>query len=303
MVADGSDNVMAVFEVAGMGPATIAALIYDGDNDQWVGAATVDELDEEAGHPRVSINHQGDAMVVWLQEDRVYSRRYQFSMEMWGSVEPVDDVDAGLLQPGLALSVDSQGNFTAVWSQEREAMTVPSIWSNRYIPGQGWNDAPGFVEGSALGFNPQLVTDRSDNMLLVWQQDVDVDTGNILTSRFDILDESWSMAELLEENGQPASSPQLTIDESGNAMAIWQQNRSGTFFDSNGNLLLNPPAIWVKRFNNIRTDESWEAPQPISVLGGTVDSPAITNNASGEITALWLHTLAGQSTIQSRRFD
>jgi len=298
LVADGSDNVMAVFEMAGMGPATIAALIYDGDNDQWVGAATVDELNEEAGHPRVSINHQGDAMVIWLQDDRVYSRRYQFSTEMWGSVEAIDDVGAGLLQPGLALSVDSRGNFTAVWSQEGEALSFSFIWSNRYIPGQGWIGADE-ITGSALGFNPQLVIDRDDNMLLVWRQDVNA--GNILSSRFDALDESWSMAELLEEGEQPASSPRLTIDESGNAMAIWQQNRSGTFFDNNGIFYIDPPSIWVKRFSH--THDSWEASQVISVLGGAVDSPAITHNASGEITALWMHTLEGQPTIQSRRFD
>lgn len=298
LVADGSGSVMAVFEMEGMGPTNIAVLIYDGDNDQWVGAATVDELNEEAGHPRVSINHQGDAMVIWLQGDRVYSRRYQFSTKMWGSVEAIDDVDADLLQPGLALSVDSRGNFTAVWSQERESLNFPSIWSNRYISGQGWTE-PSTIKGSAQGFNPQLVTDRDDNMILVWQQDLGA--GNILTSRFDSLDESWSMSQFLEEGEQAASQPQLTIDKSGNAMAIWQQDRSGTFFDNNGNIFLNPPSIWVKRFDNV--DALWSASQVISVLGGVVDRPAITHNASGEITALWMHSLAGQPTIQSRRFD
>jgi len=291
---------MAVFEIAGMGPTNISTLIYDTDNDQWSGGATIDELEEEAGHPRVSINNQGDAMVIWLQGGHVYSRLYRFFTGAWGAVELVDNIDAGTLQLGLALSVDSRGIFTAVWSQEDDALGFPFIWSNRYTSGEGWTEAD-VITGSVQGFNPQLVIDRDDNIILVWQQDPVLGENNILTRRFDALDGSWSAIEFLEDGEQPASQPQLTIDESGNAMAIWQQNRSGTFFDNNSIIYIDPPSTWVRRFNKI--DESWLAPQAISAMGGAIDRPAIANSSNGEIVALWMQVVEGQIVIQSRRFD
>jgi len=299
-MADDSGNVMAVFEIAGMGPTNISTLIYDTDNDQWSDAATIDELEEEAGHSRVSINNQGDAMVVWLQTDHVYSRLYRFSTGTWGAVELVDNIDAGTLQLGLALPVDFRGIFTAVWSQEDDALGFPFIWSNRYTLGEGWTKAD-VITGSVQGFNPQLVIDRDDNIILVWQQDPVSGENNILICRFNALGGRWSAIEFLEVGEQPASQPQLTIDESGNAMAIWQQNRSGTFFDNNSIIYNDPPSTWVRRFNKI--DESWLAPQAISALGGAIDRPAIVNSSNGEIVALWMQVLEGQSIIQSRRFD
>ncbi len=300
LIADDSGNVMAVFEIAGMGSTNISTLIYDTDNDQWSDGATIDELEEEAGHPRVSINNQGDAMVIWLQGGHVYSRLYRFFTGAWGAVELVDNIDAGTLQLGLALSVDSRGIFTAVWSQEDDALGFPFIWSNRYTSGKGWAEAD-VITGSVQGFNPQLVIDRDDNIMLVWQQDPVLGENNILTRRFDALDGSWSAIEFLEDGEQPASQPQLTIDESGNAMAIWQQNRSGTFFDNNSIIYIDPPSTWVRRFNKI--DESWLAPQVISTMGGAVDRPAIANSSNGEIVALWMQVVEGQAVIQSRRFD
>ncbi len=300
LISDDSGNVMAVFEIAGIGPTNISTLIYDTENDQWNDGATIDELEEEAGHPRVSINNQGDAMVVWLQGDHVYSRLYRFSTGTWGTIEFVDTIDAGTLQLGLALSVDSRGIFTAVWSQKDDTLGFLFIWSNRYTSGEGWTKAD-VITGSVQGFNSQLVIDRDDNIILVWQQDLVLGEDNILTSRFDALDGSWSAIEFLEVGEQSASQPQLTIDASGNVMATWQQNRSGTFLDNNSTIYIDPPSTWVRRFNKI--DESWLAPQAISALGGAVDKPAIANSSNGEIVALWMQVLEGQPVIQSRRFD
>ncbi|NOY72657.1 MAG: hypothetical protein GXP14_09825 [Gammaproteobacteria bacterium] len=84
-------------------------------------------------------------------------------------------------------------------------------------------------------------------------------------------------------------------------MAIWQQNRLGTFFDNNNIIYIDPPSIWVRRFNKI--DESWLAPQAISALSGAVDRPAIANSSNGEVVALWMQVLEGQPVIQSSRFD
>ena len=81
----------------------------------------------DAWSPKVSMDANGDAIVVWQQHDgtamRVYARRYSFSSKNWGPFQQLNDsieyaaFDAG--DPAIALS-PTAGSAMAAWSQFNE---------------------------------------------------------------------------------------------------------------------------------------------------------------------------------------
>lgn len=297
LAANNSGDAVLVFEVANMN-TDIATRHYDADNDKWSNSTTIDNLDESAGHPRISINEAGEVMVIWYQNDRVYSRHY--TANAWGDVTAIDNFLEDSVQPGLQLIHNSSGDFIALWSQVDNLFLRSFIWFNQFNRGQGWGGTANIIPNSDFGYNPEVVINRDDNMIAVWQRASTED--DLMFSGFNVLDDEWTDAELLENNDQPAKEHRLITDNSGNIMAVWNQNRDGLFFDINGNNFLNPPSIWVRRFDNTG-DGEWHTAITISDFVDDVNSPAISNNSSGETAVLWGQSNDGAFSIQSRYFE
>jgi len=117
--------------------------------------------------------------------------------------------------------VDSNGNAVAVWQQLDG--TRNNIWANRYVAGVGWGTAE-LIETDNAGdaYKPQVAVDSSGNTVAVWRQ-WDGTRYNIWSNRY-IPGFGWGTATLIEtDNAGDASSPQVAVDSSGNAVAVWKQ--------------------------------------------------------------------------------
>ena len=150
---------------------------------------------------------------------------------------------AGLIEGGTGnayvphVSMDASGNAIAVWYQDDG--TRYNIYANRYVAGVGWGTA-GLIETDDTGDarNPQISVDGSGNAIAVWYQN-DGTRDNIRANRY-VAGIGWGTAELIEtDNTGDARNPQISVDGSGNAIAVWYQN-DGTRW----NILAN-------RFNRI----------------------------------------------------
>jgi hypothetical protein len=150
----------------------------------------------------------------------------------WGTAQLIETDNAGpATSPRIAM--DSSGNAIAVWQQSDG--TRNNIWANRYAGGS-WGTAQ-LIETANAGdaSYPQIAMDSSGNAIAVWQQ-FDGTRNNIWTNRY--AGGSWGTAQLIEtDNAGPAGAPQIAMDSSGNAIAVWQQ------WDGTRN------NIWANRFN------------------------------------------------------
>ncbi|GBE40291.1 hypothetical protein BMS3Bbin09_00168 [bacterium BMS3Bbin09] len=218
-------NIYANRYVAGAGWGT-AGLIEGGAGNAFV--------------PRVSMDGSGsNAIAVWYQHDgtryNIWANRYVAGAG-WGTAELIetDDIrDARNPQ----ISVDGSGNAVAVWFQNDG--TRWNIWANRYVAGVGWGTA-GLIETDDTGSanSPQVSVAADGNAIAVWYQD-DGTRDNIRANRY-VAGIGWGTAELIEtDNTGDARNPQISVDGSGNAIAVWYQN-DGTRW----NILAN-------RFNRI----------------------------------------------------
>ena len=93
------------------------------------------------------------------------------------------------------------------------------------------------TDNSGNAFNPQIAIDGSGNALAVWQQ-FDGLRNNIWSNRYTAgTTNSWSTPTLIEtDNTGGAFDPQIAINASGNAVAVWTQS-DGTRYN-----------IWSNRY-------------------------------------------------------
>ena len=96
-------------------------------------------------------------------------------------------------------------------------------WTNRYTAGSGWGSAAIFDGGGNGLSSQQIAIDGSGNALAVWQLS-DGTRYNIWANRY-TAGNGWGAAKLIETNNAGhARYPQVAIDGSGNALAVWQQS-------------------------------------------------------------------------------
>ena len=78
------------------------------------------------------------------------------------------------------------------------------------------------TDNSGNAFRPQVGVDGSGNAVAVWYQH-DGTRYNIWSNRY-VAGTGWGTAQLIETDSGDAEVPQVGIDGSGNAVAVWQQD-------------------------------------------------------------------------------
>lgn len=254
------------------------------------GIAQLIETDNagEAVEPRMAMNANGDAIVVWYQFDgtryNIWANRFT-SASGWDIAQLIetDDGDAGYPQ----IAIDANGNAIAVWHQYDGAHN--NIWSSRFTSSTGWSAAQ-LVETDNTGdaYDPQIAIDAGGNAIAVWRQ-YDGTHFNIWANRFTPAAE-WGTAQLIEtDNAGDASRPRIALDSSGNAIAVWAQSDS---VHQN---------IWAGRF---LPETGWGTAQLIETdNAGDADLPRIVIDASGNAIAIWSQSDGTHMNVLTNRFD
>lgn len=213
--------------------------------------------------------------------------------------------------------VDRNSNALAVWVQNDGSRN--QIYYARYTVGGTWSNAAK-IPGQLLraSSQPQLAIDPAGNCIAVWY----VFTGttvNIYSSRY-TPDGTWSVPVNISGSSPIFNNPQIAVDSSGNALAVWENGSSGiqygwytvggawgspstfpaqgTFpqvaFDSDNNALV----VWVQsdglydqiyyvRYDTVQS--LWSMPAVIPGQVGASNSAAqhVVCDSVGNALALW----------------
>ena len=191
--------------------------------DGW-GETELAETDDSgnAVEPRLAVDSSGNSVAVWMVQDPdsnyredAWANRYVVGMG-WGTAQPIEtDVSGDAKGPEVA--VDSSGNAIAVWYQENGSLH--NIMSNRYVAGAGWGTAERIEFGNIDCHDPKIAIDSTGNAVVVWNQG-DLHYINISSSRY-VVGTGWGAAHLIEDDYDTSGNPQVAVDDSGNAIAVW----------------------------------------------------------------------------------
>jgi hypothetical protein len=246
----------------------------------------------DAVNPQIAMDSAGNALLVWQQSDgtrfNIWSKRYTAGSSGfgWGIASLIETDNAGGAGfPQIAM--DSAGNALAVWAQSDG--TRANIWSNHYTAGAGWGTAS-LIETDNAGnaLNPQIAIDSTGNALAVWFQG-DGTRDNIWSNRY-TAGAGWGTASLIEtDNAGSAGFPQIAIDSTDNALAVWAQK------DSSG-----IAQVWSNRYAN---SSGWGTATPIQSnleISLNIPKPQISFDSMGNALAVWNGQFNGQSIFFDR---
>jgi hypothetical protein len=217
----------------------------------------------------------GNAMVVWSQFDvvgqrtNVLANRYIVGSG-WGTPTPIEtsDLDAGV--SGIAL--DGTGNIMVVLHQQTSAASssIGSIYTNRFSNGS-WGTAT--LVKSAIPYLSQIAIamNASGNAMLAWLEDDGFDTTSIWARAYSAAGVGGATVRIDDLSTYTSGrTPQVAMDASGNAVAVWGQGRH----------------IWSARYV---AGTGWGTPANIDNVAGDFDAsqPRIAVDASGNALAVW----------------
>ena len=245
---------------------------------------------DHVGMGPVAMDANGNATVVLSQAGAVKATRYN-SPVGWGTPEPID-AQVGVAS-GPKVAVHPSGSAIAVWSQSSISGTT-NIWSNRYIPGQGWG-TPELIEtddvGNAMG--PQIAFDPNGNAVALWLQS-DGQTPTLrwgLSSNRYTPGEGWGTAKLLDNDSAGSSSGYtIAFDEDGNALALWTQYAR---VDGGGGGF----SLYARRYT---LAIGWGTTE---LLGATAYQAQVIFDASGAGVAIWSQHDGTRFNIVTARFE
>jgi Bacterial Ig-like domain len=253
------------------------------------GTATLIETDNagDATSPQIAIDANGNALAVWQQSDgtrtNILANRYVVGMG-WGTAALIETINTGsATAPQIA--INANGNALVVWQQSDG--TRYNIWSNRYVVGTGWGTAA-LIETDNAGsaYSPQIAVDTSGNALAVWDQS-DGTRNNIWSNRY-VVGTGWGTATLIETDNNDAGNPQIAVDASGNALAVWEQT-DGTRYN-----------IWSNRYV---MGSGWGTAALIETDNvDTAFSAQVAIDASGNAIAVWQQSDGTLFNIWSNRY-
>lgn len=196
----------------------------------WLGAALVETNNVTTiEFPRIAMDSNGNAIVVWLQEygsPHVLTNRYVAGVG-WGTPEEIEIVgDGAIFNPDIA--IDSDGNAFAVWRQHDGGGY--KIAANRYVSGTGWAGAE-YIQTSTVsdGLYPAVAFDLSGNALVVWSQYTGTENA---WSRLYVVGVGWTNEALVDLDGSMnVQYPKVAFDADGRAIAVMKHQNFSSFDD------------------------------------------------------------------------
>jgi hypothetical protein len=270
----------------------INELANPGANDTWA--------------PQVSVDDGGNAIAIWVEDNGsgsgyfdIWVRRYTAADSTWGTATMIGPGAGfnigGILGGDPQISFDSDGNAVAAWARIDGSGGDNEIMASRYtVADDTWSVVAAIGASRGQVRVPQFGFDGSGNAIAVWEHQ---ETGNniysVRSSQFSAVDNTWSPAVYLENELLSARDPQIAVDTSGNAIAVWQQRTDDGLFTYD---------IQVSRYTI--ADDTWSAPQSIRNNPPFVSFlPQITMDSGGDAIVVWEQRDPGQDfQIWTNRF-
>ncbi len=260
------------------------------DDTGWGAPVRIDADQNGSAHkPQIAIDANGNALAVWSQSDgtrtNVWANRYTAGTG-WGTAALIETDNGGNASvPQIAIGAG--GHALAVWMHS-DGMR-DNIWANRYTAGTGWGTAGPIETGDGRAADPRIAIDGNGNALAVWLQH-DGTRYSIFANRY-AEGTGWGTAALIETgNAGNASEPQIAIDASGNALAVWAQYDGGT----------RTANIWANRY---AAGTGWGTAAMVETGNiGPAFAPQVAFDAGGSALAVWSKFDGTRTNIWASRY-
>lgn len=189
-------------------------------------------------------------------------------VDLAGWTEPVDLSAPGQNASIPKVSTDPIGNAVAVWGRFNGSNLI--IQASSLPFGAIWSEPANLSYTGKSATTPQIATDPTGYAVAVWSRNDG--KNSIIQSAVQEFGGGWSKPSNVSLPGQNATNPQVVVDQSGNAVAIWER--------SNG-------LYSVIQASYLPHNGNWSIPVDISLTSQNAFLPQLAVNLSGDVIACW----------------
>ncbi|MDP9900819.1 hypothetical protein [Variovorax ginsengisoli] len=226
--------------------SSVHARAYSPDTGWGASVVFNDTGTYDAGEPRVAINANGDAIVVWIQLSELVagtSRGYniasvRYKAGVWDTV-PVNllgatDIPTASISSELnsqSIALDNAGNAIFAFSVGSGIFTEPNgAWVKRYRNGV-WEAAKRFLPGASTNARDvqMVATPDGTKATAIWRQyENNAGKYRVLASEYAEAS-GWSAGHEVDGNLALGdySNPRLAIAANGDTTAVWEASTTG----------------------------------------------------------------------------
>jgi len=255
---------------------------------------------ESAWYAQAAMDNRGDAIVVWYQSVGLYNRIYKSEYRDGNWTHPSDLSDG--ISPDLQYqeassayaAMDNKRNALIVWyqydggpSQIFKSEYRQRIWA--HPSGLSDNISP---DGQSA-YAPQAVMDDNGNALVVWMQS-DGNNDQIFKSEYrgGFWTDPADLADNISPDGQPAFSPEVAMDNNGNAIIVWYQ-RDGNYHqiyksEYRGGIWTHPAGL-----SDSISPKGQDAKYPEAAMDNNGNALVVWHQSEGNSTQIFLSEYRG----------
>ena len=305
---DSAGNLILVWQQKEGNNYSIWANRYDAVARQWGLATLLQTGNTGSGYaPQLTVNASGHAVAVWQHYDgsryHVWANHYNALIGQWGVAQALTGSASDAFEPQVAISAN--GNALVVWRgqdgpYDDPATTlvageyyVSSLWAKHYNAGTKiWEPAATALETDNLkgrdASAARVVMDSSGNGVVVWQQ-FNGTVTSVYATRYTA--GTWAISGAISTGSAGvAVSPQIAMDDGGNAIAVWRQ------YDANARY-----SIWARRY--VAATLAWGAPALVeSDNSGDAFDPQLAVSAGGDAWVAWHQHDGAVYNIKANRY-
>jgi hypothetical protein len=234
---------------------------------------------------QIAMDGHGNAVAVWSEEGEagysIWSNHFNGST--WANAELIETDDVGDAdEPQIAMY--GYGKAIAVW-QRLDGFRW-NIWANRF-DGSSWGTAELIETGDATASDPQIAMDGAGNAVAVWIQS-DGTAFSVWANHFD--GSAWGTAAVIETDDTVyLEYPQIAMNDSGDAVAVWEQHAGGSQVN-----------IWANHFDG----STWGTAERIENSNNRTINPQIAMDGAGNAIAVWEEQIeVGHRNVWANHFD
>lgn len=279
--ADGDGNTIAVWQQSG----GLYSARFD-KNLGWGTSKKIADREREAvflTDVHLAVNAKGDAIAAWVHiegiEEFIQTARYTVGSG-WSAPQQLTPPNMVFT---LDVALDSSSNAFIAW--EGLSTNGRNIVVSHACPGSGWDSPQTFGVDNRLAQYPKIAVDGAGSAFVVWVEG-EFYPNNVYVNRYSP-GTGWSSPQQIATNVGTAARTNIAFDDSGNAMALWNQSDSSDHYH-----------IYSCRYV---AGSGWES--SVLVDGAALDStePALAADERGMFRAVWVQfTGTGKDVYTSR---
>jgi hypothetical protein len=178
------------------------------------------------------------------------------------------------------VSVDSTGLATAVWRRYDGSKYI--IQSSTSQSGGTWSTPVDLSASGQSAEDPQVSVDSTGLAIAVWNR-YDGSKNRIQSSTSQS-GGTWSAPVDLSASGQSAYYPQVSVDSTGLATAVWARSDGSDY---------------VIQSSTSQSGGAWSTPVDLSASGQSAQGPQVSVDSTGLATTVWSRYDGSNDIIQS----